>query len=272
MTPEELHELRRQRRPALAPDGLPAFVAAAGYALAAPDPAWDLPAFAAARPDAAPGQPEAEPHWIAELEAAIASRTVCEVQAFGPAVVYMPPELLADAFVWAGGSLPADRRDRAATGARPAQPPALPHLSPLATHVAGLLWASPPLTASQLRDAVGPQRTSILAILAAARELARQLQIVRVGGSPADPLWSPVSAAFPQVREALAHAPRDRALAALVSKYLWLMAAADEPELFTFFGHLVSRSRLQSLMHGLATAGAVTTTEIAGRPAFQLSR
>lgn len=264
MTIDELHELRRQRRPPLAAGGLPAFVAAAGYALAVPDPAWDLPAFAAAPPAAEDGQ------WIAELEAAIASRRVCEVQAFGPAVVYMPPELFADAFVWAGGSLPAHRRDRPAAAARPALPPLLPHLSPLAAHVAGLLWASPPLTASQLRVAVGPERTSILAILAAGQELGRQLQILRVGGSPADPLWAPVSAVFPEVRADLAHAPRGRALAALVSKYLWLMAAADEPELFAFFGPLVSRSRLQSLLHGLATAGALTTTEISGRPAFQL--
>lgn len=265
MTAEELHELRRQRHPIAGPGGLPALVAAAGYVLAVPDPAWDLPAFATAVPDGTGAA------WSQELEASIAGRQICELQAFGPPLVYLPPELLTDAFVWCASRLTANRRDRPRTASSPARPPLIPHLSPLAAQIADLLWASPPLSASQLRDAVGPQRTSFLAILAAGRELARELQILRVGGSLGDPLWSPVSAAFPAARRALAQSSRDRALAALVTKYLWLMVAAGEEELAAFFGPLVSHSRLQPLLHGLATAGVLASVEIAGRPAVALA-
>ncbi|MGH9535574.1 MAG: hypothetical protein ACRD2E_12030 [Terriglobales bacterium] len=265
MTHEELQQARQRRCPSLGPGGVGEFVAAVGFATFAHAPEWGLPALEAMV------APELLPVIAAELEALIAARQICEVRALGPALVYLPPELLADAYLCRAGRLPASRRDQPATAGRPALPPSLPAASPLARQVAALLWASPPLTAGQLRDAVGPQRTSILAILAAGGELARALQIVRVGGSVADPLWTPVSVAFPAARAALDHSPRDHAAAALLSKLLWLLVTATEDDLAAFFGPLFSRSRLRGLLAALEAAGVVLGASLDGRPGFQIA-
>ena len=265
MTSEELHQARQQRCPPLGAGGIAAFIAAVGYATLAPQPPWDLPALAALAP------PESEPALVAELEAAIAAHSVCEIEGLGPALVYMPPDLFADAYLCRAGRLPADRRDLPAAAGRPARPPSLPHASPLAAEIAARLWAAPPLTASQLRDAIGPQRTSILAVLAAGRELVRELQILRIGGSRADPLWAPASFIFPELRLALEHTSRDTAAAALVSKYLWLMVAATEEDVAAFFGPLFSLSRFRGLLGALVAAGALLPASVDGRPGFQVA-
>lgn len=265
MTRDELHQLRQQRWPIWGQGGSAAFIAAAGYATLVPDAPWEVPALESLAP------PEAQASLLAEIEAGISARTVCEVHALGPALVYMPPELFADAYLCLAGRLPSGRRGHLAGAGRAAQPPQLTGISPLAAAVAERLWAGPPLSASGLRTAIGPERTSTLAILAAGRELARELQILRVGGSHGDPLWAPVASALPETQRALEQTSRDRAAAALISKYLWLMAAATEDDVAGFFGPLLSGSRLRGLLHALSTASVIHATEIDGRSAFALA-
>ncbi len=265
MTKDELHQIRKQRWPVLGQGGLPAFLAAAGYATLVPDAPWEVPALENLAP------PEAAALLPAEIEAGIRARAICEVHVFGPPLVYMPAELFVDAYLCRAGRLPSARRGREAGAGRAAQPPQLTGISPLAAAIAELLWAGQPLSASGLRTAIGPQRTSTLAILAAGRELARELQILRIGGSPADPLWAPVVSALPETHGALEQTSRDRAAAALISKYLWLMAAATEDDIAGFFGPLFSSGRLRGLLHALSTAGVIHATEIDGRSAFALA-
>ncbi|MGH9476934.1 MAG: hypothetical protein ACRD1C_11470 [Terriglobales bacterium] len=133
-----------------------------------------------------------------------------------------------------------------------------------------LLAAYVPLTASQVRDELGAERTSALVVEKALRELAKTLKLLRCGHAQGEALWRPLVLALPAVPPWVDKVSLVQAAAALVSQYLDSNVCETEEGLAAFFAPLFSRSRIHDAIIGLEAQRAIVLDNIDGRPAWRL--
>ncbi|MGH9486795.1 MAG: hypothetical protein ACRD04_04310 [Terriglobales bacterium] len=144
-------------------------------------------------------------------------------------------------------------------------------LSMLAAEVFEQLLAAPaPLTNTQLRQRLGPDRTSAFTVDRALRELARTLKILRCGHAQSEPLWRPLVLALPAVPPWVDKVSQLQAAAALVTQYLDTQVCETEESLAQFFAPLFSSTRIHDAIAGLESNRQVAVDNIDGRPAWRM--
>ncbi|TAN24262.1 MAG: hypothetical protein EPN33_00375 [Acidobacteria bacterium] len=197
------------------------------------------------------------------LEEALADFRLVELWLWPGELRYCRPDLLGYVYVAAGDRHPLKDYQRQA---------ARNQLSWLAAESFTDLLASPTaLTAAQLRDIMGAERTSALTIEHALQELARRLKIVRCGRAPSgDALWRPLVLALPEVPKAIDRISQIQAVAALISHHLATALCETEVGLAAFFSPLFSRTRIHEALSAFEVAGTVVLDNLEGRPAWRL--
>ncbi|MGH9412795.1 MAG: DNA glycosylase AlkZ-like family protein [Terriglobales bacterium] len=197
------------------------------------------------------------------VEAALADCRVAELWLWPGTPRYCHADLLGYVYAAAGDRHP--RKDYHQQANRR-------QLSWLAAAVFTLLLEAPEaMTAAQLRDRMGAERTSALAIEHACHELAGTLKVVRCGRAPGgDPLWRPLLAALPEVPQAIDHISQLQAAAALITHHLETALCVTEAGLAEFFSPLFSRSRIHEAVAGLERARELALDNLEGRQAFRL--
>lgn len=246
MTADELLASRAARHEALRPRTLDT------ESLIAWIGALSFPTLAALGAEAAPF-----------LEEALADFRLVELWLWPGELRYCRPDLLGYVYAAAGDRHP--RKDYQQQAARN-------QISWLAAESFTDLLASPAaLTAGQLRDMMGAERTSALTIEQALHELARTLKIVRCGRAPAgDALWRPLVLALPEVPKAIDRISQVQAAAALISHHLATALCETEEGLAAFFSPLFSRARIHEALSAFEAAGTVALDNLEGRPAWRL--
>jgi len=244
MTAEELASLREARRAQLHPghldaESLRAWCATLGFA-----PLDQL-------------LPEASASDLALLDAALAQGSTVELWLWPGVLKYCDARVLPYVYVCVGDRNPAAAVEQQAANGQ---------LTPLAASVYRLLAAAPePLTPAQLRDRIGVQRTSVLAIERSLAELAATVKVVRLGRAG----WRPLLAVRPKIAEAF-EASRIEAVSAFVSRYLDLMICDSEANCAAYLEPLASRSQVHAALAGLQAAGQLASEVLDGVPAFRM--
>lgn len=197
------------------------------------------------------------------LEEALADCRVVELWLWPGEQRYCRPDLLGYVYAAAGDRHP--RKDYQQQAARN-------QISWLAAESFTDLLSSPAaLTAAQLRDIMGAERTSALTLEHALHELARTLKVVRCGRAPSgDARWRPLVLALPEVTKAIDRISQVQAAAALVSHHLATAVCETEEGLAAFFSPLFSRTRIHETLSALEAAGVLALDNIEGRPAWRL--
>ncbi len=276
MTSDELQQLRHARWQALTGCGLTSerlleFVQEAGFCPFTAHPGLHLPAIdtLAGVPLGAADAPlreltagERSLHNARELlEYHIRHRQIVEVDLWRSFRLYIPCDLLGYLYVSVGDRKPEkDFRTQLNRSL----------LSSLAAEVYALLLEHQEMTRTELREKLGPDRTSPLAIDRAVGELALTLKVVRIGERNGDPLWGTVLHFFPEAPAMLQHVSKLEAAAALVSKLLNLVIVETEDAVAEFFTPIFPRSRAHSVLMGLEAGREVMVEHIDGRPAWRL--
>ena len=276
MTSEELQQLRHAKWQALTGRGLTSerlleFVQEAGFCPFTAHPGLHLPAIdtLAGAPIGASDAPareltagERSLHNAQELlEYHIRHRHIVEVDLWRSFRLYVPRDLLGYLYVSVGDRKPEkDFRAQLNKG----------HLSSLPAEVYALLLEHQAMTRSELREKLGPDRTSPMAIDRAVGELALTLKAVRVDQRDGEPCWNAVLHAFPEAPAMLQQVSKLEAAAALISKLLNLMIVETEDALAEFFTPIFPRSRTHSVLLGLEAGREVMVEHLDGRPAWRL--
>lgn len=276
MTSDELQQLRHAKWQALTGCGLTSerlleFVQEAGFCPFAAHPGLHLPAI-----DALSGVPlgaadapareltasERSLHNTRELlEYHIRHCQIVEVDLWRSFRLYVPRDLLGYLYVSVGDRKPEkDFRSQLNKGV----------LSSLAAEVYVLLLDHQAMTRTELREKLGPDRTSPLAIDRAVGELTLTLKAVRIGERNGDPLWDAVLHSFPEAPATLQHVSKLEAAAALISKLLNLVIVETEDAIAEFFTPIFPRSRTHSVLMGLEAGREVMIEHLDGRPAWRL--
>lgn len=133
-----------------------------------------------------------------------------------------------------------------------------------------LLGANHARTGGQLRESLGHERTSALAVDQALRELAKSLKVLRCGHAQGEALWRPLVLALPAVPPWVDKVSQVQAAAALVTQYLDAHVLETEAELADFFAPLFSRTRIHDALLGLETGSEIALDNLDGRPAWRL--
>lgn len=136
-----------------------------------------------------------------------------------------------------------------------------------------MLAAKGGLSNAELRERLGPERTSTLGMERALVELTRTLKVLRVGcrgGLGSEALWQPLALALPEVPTWVDRVSQGEAAAALASQYLDLQICESEENLALFFAPLFSRAKLHAALLGLEAARQVSLDSLDGRPAWRL--
>ncbi len=141
--------------------------------------------------------------------------------------------------------------------------------SPLSVQILELLHAPQPHTIPELRQAVGGEKTSELAIAEALQKLQSAAWVLRLGRREGQTLWQATSLAWPELPRLAKTYSKVGAAANFMLRYLDCMLAATESELSEFFRPLIPLSRLQSGLRALAAGGYLRPTNIGGTPAWE---
>ena len=143
--------------------------------------------------------------------------------------------------------------------------------SPLAVHTFQAIQNQGPVSKPRLREILGGD-LSIAALDRALNELWSKLRITRVDYNPEEGAswdilfrWSPEP-----VREGM-NLSIPEALTALVSKYLDIMVAVEQPEIEEFFSNLIARSRTREAINALLAARELQYVTIGGRAMIQIT-
>lgn len=139
----------------------------------------------------------------------------------------------------------------------------------LAAEVYDLLLAAPSaMSAEALRDQLGAERISLLAVERALAELRPSLKVVRVGPD----LWRPLVAARPEVATIMDRVSLSEAVAALVSQWLDVRVCDTEAAIAAYFAPLFARSRVHDALMALETQRQLAPDSLDGQPAFRLAK
>lgn len=276
MTSDQIQQLRHDKWMALTGRGLTSerllefvqeagfcpFTAHTGLHLPAIDTLAGVPMGASDAPVRELTSTERSLHSAQELlEYHIRHHHIVEVDLWRTLRLYVPRDLLGYLYVSVGDRKPEkDFRTQLNKGM----------LSSLAAEVYILLLEHHAMTRTELREKLGPDRTSPLAIDRAVGELALTLKVVRVGERDGDPLWNTVLHAFPEAPAMLQHVSRLEAAAALISKLLSLLIVETEESIAEFFTPIFPRSRTHSVLMGLEAGREVVLEHVDGRPAWRL--
>jgi hypothetical protein len=144
--------------------------------------------------------------------------------------------------------------------------------SQLACDAFELIRRDGPISKQKLQDQLG-KAISVPALDKALAELASHLRITRVdyraneGGSYWDVLyrWAPEA-----VKQGITLSV-PQALSALLTKYLDGLVAAEQPELETFFGHFVARSRVKEAVNALLAARELSFVHVGAKSMLQIA-
>lgn len=269
MTQAELLSLRQLRwRPwlttGLEDEGLLRLVQTVGFLPAtAPDATWPSLAAWMEANSAPPSDPQsvviAQASAHAILARLLRAKRIVEVEIWLTGSLYLPAELLPFLYVWLGDRDPHRNFLRQMRNGS---------LSALAGQVYELLLAGPSRSASQIRDQLGPQRTSVSAVRSALQELALSLKVLKVDIAEPEPQWQPLCTAFPEAPGAISAISRSQAAAALVARFLEVAGTEEETEIARFLAPVLSRAAVRSSLWALQAAHQVETASIDGRPAF----
>lgn len=276
MTSEELQQLRHAKWQAMTGRGLTSerllefvqeagfcpFTAHAGLNLPTIDSLAGVPAGASDAPPRELTASERSLHSAQELlEYHIRHLHVVEVDLWRSFRLYVPRDLFGYLYVSVGDRKPEkDFRTQLNKGM----------LSSLSAEVFVLLLEHHAMTRTELREKLGPDRTSPLAIDRAINELALTLKVVRVGEKDGDPRWDAVLHAFPEALAMQQHVSKLEAAAALISKLLSLVIVETEEAIGDFFTPIFPRSRAHSVLMGLDAGREVMVEHLDGRPAWRL--
>lgn len=277
MLPQDLNQLRREKwhvsgNPVRTLEQAREFIASVGFALMFPvTPPVLAPTFVGA--------------WIGSEE-----RLPTQKQAFSDARVKDATELMVrllreksayeanlfdenNAFLIAAPVFP---YFYALGGERnPRQPPKPGPRSPysqLACDAYAIIHRKGPISKLSVLEEIG-KGISVAALDRALAELWSKLRITRVDyhereGASWDVLyrWAPDA-----VNEGV-NTSVNSALSALLSKYLDCVIAADLPELESFFGHFVARSKVREAVNALLAARELSFVPVGGRSLIQIAQ
>lgn len=283
MTQAEVNQLRRaaRREPlitTLDADGLAKCLESAGFLLAdwsAPsgDEAeearrlagpptlgeWITTALGAAAETGtrAPAEEEAR-RWLGDC---LRARAAAELGLWRTPAWIVAAELIPAIYVWRGDRNPA--RDYQLEVARGG-------LSPLAGALFAELMAHARLSASELCERIGRQRTSALAVLRGLDELWIAGKVERFEAVEGEPRWSALASEFPAAVAALNKLSRTQAAADLTLRALRLLRAAEAGEITDLLAPVLTRNGTEGALAALATAGLVAAATIEGRPGWRL--
>jgi len=156
----------------------------------------------------------------------------------------------------------------------PKQPPKpRPHseYSQLACDAYEIVSRDGPVSKIRVQERLGGS-VSTAALDKSLAELWSKLRITRVDYNPAEGSfwdvlyrWSPGA-----VREGINLSVAE-ALSALVSKYLDCVVAAEQPEVESFFGNFVSRSRVKEAINALTSARELSFVHVGNRSLIQMT-
>lgn len=243
MTSEELHNARAARWQALrpgqpSPAALRAWMRDVGIVELPELEAWS----------------SAAPEW---LQADLVALRAIELAVWPGVHRYIPVELIEYVYVAVGDRHPrADYRRQASRG----------QISWLAAEVfERLLAVDGALSPSTLREQLGAERISVLAVERALAELAPSLKVIHVGPQQ----WRPLVTALPQVPGALDRLSQSQAAAALVSQWLDVRVCDTEGGIAAYFAPLFSRSRIHDVLMALESTRQLTLDSLDGQPAFR---
>ena len=277
MTPDELIQLRREKwhvngNPVRTLDDARAFIESVGFSLLYPVPASVLvPTFVGAWSGSEERLPtQREAYKDARANAArelmvrlLRDKTAYEANLFGEDNAFL---LSASVFPYFY-ALVGERNPRQAPQPGPRSP-----YSQLACDADQIIHRKGPISKLKLVEDLG-KGISLAALDRALVELWSRLRITRVDyhereGASWDVLyrWAPDA-----VNEGV-NCSVNSALSALVSKYLDCVIAADLPELETFLGNFVARSRVREAVNGLLAARELSFVPVGHRSLIQVTQ
>ena len=161
------------------------------------------------------------------------------------------------------------------TPRQPPRPGARSPYSQLACDAYQIIHRKGPIPKLKLLDELG-KGISVAALDRALAELWSKLRITRVDYDPHEGAsWDVLQRWAPQAVSEGVNTSVNSALSALLSKYLDCVIAADMPELESFFGNFVARSKVREAVNALLDArefsfvsvGHKSLIQIAGMPA-----
>ncbi len=127
------------------------------------------------------------------------------------------------------------------------------------------------LSRSRLRELLGGERVSDFAVERAVAELSPTLKVLRVGAMDGEPLWQATAHALPEELQQAQSVSKLEAAAALISKYLDWQYVSEPEETATYFGPVLSRTRMAGAFKGLEAARELVAEPLEGRPAVRLA-
>jgi hypothetical protein len=144
--------------------------------------------------------------------------------------------------------------------------------SQLACDAFELIRRAGPISKQKMREDLGGS-ISFVALDRALGELWSKLRITRVDYKPEDgAFWDVLYRWAPDaVREGV-NLSGGEALSALLSKYLDCVIAADQPEVESFFGNFVPRSRVKEAVHALQAARELDFIRVGNRSLIQIAQ
>jgi hypothetical protein len=278
MTPDELIQLRREKwhvngNPVRTLEDARTFIESVGFCLLYPvsSPPVVVPTFVGAwsgSDERLPTQREAykDPRASEARELMVRllrDKTAYEANLFGEDNAFL---LSASVFPYFY-ALVGERNPRQAPQPGPRSP-----YSQLACDAYQIIHRKGPISKLKLVEELG-KGISLAALDRALVELWSRLRITRVDyhereGASWDVLYRWASDA---VAEGV-NCSVNSALSALVSKYLDCVIAADLPELETFFGHFVARSRVREAVNALLAARELSFVPVGHRSLIQITQ
>jgi len=144
--------------------------------------------------------------------------------------------------------------------------------SQLACDAFELISRAGPISKQKMREDLGGS-ISFVALDRALGELWSKLRITRVDYKPEEgAFWDVLYRWAPDaVREGIGLSVAE-ALSALLSKYLDCVVAADQPEVESFFGNFVPRSRVREAINALQAARELDFIRVGNRSLIQLAQ
>ncbi len=158
------------------------------------------------------------------------------------------------------------------TPKHPPQPGPRSQYSELACDTYQIIHRKGPISKSKLLQEVG-KGISVAALDKSLAELWSKLRITRVDYSESEGAsWDVLQRWSPDAVSEGVNCSVGEALSALLSKYLECVIAADQPELDSFFGNFVPRSRVRDAVNALMSARELNFVHVGNRSLIQVTQ